>query len=76
MPRKSKRRKRRDKHREPVRSLTYRERNAIEEQESLRYESACSKIGQALAGKKTPPRAAIIEKLRRQANELENRRND
>ena len=76
MPRRSKRRKRRDKYREPVRSLTYRERNAIEEQEALRYESACRKIGTSLAGRRKPPDAQIIEKLRRQANELENRRND
>ena len=76
MPRKSKRRKRRDKCREPEPNLTYRERSIMEEQERLRYESTCKRIGQALAGKKTPPRVAIIEKLRRMSNEFENRRND
>lgn len=76
MPRKSKRRKRRDKQRQLSPPLTYRERNAIEEQEALRYESACSKIGTSLAGRRKPPDAQIIEKLRRMSNELENRRND
>lgn len=75
MPRRSKRRKRRDKQRRPNPPLTYRERSILEEQDRLKYESTCKRIGQALAGKKTPPRAAIIEKLRRTSNEFENRRN-
>lgn len=68
MPRKSRRRKWRSRCLRPA-FIELSDEKALEEQELLRYESLCSKIGTSLAGRRKPPDEEIIEKLRRQRNE-------
>lgn len=63
MPRKSHRRRRRDRRSTPLQSRTSRPQ-AEEDQDRLRQESLRQHINKALAGRRTPPAEQIIKEQR------------